>query len=173
MIGMAKMDRFLEAWDEFHWEFSLALEDLSDDNLWRRARPELLSIGELCGHVVYGEVTWLVAGAYEPDFTALPIKSPFLDRRFGYFPNTIQMPVQIEMNVEEVLSEMNRVHREVKHMILEIDPDFDDLMPGKTELSEGFSRWGQTLQYQMFHVAYHAGQAFSVRHLLGDTPVDN
>ncbi len=33
--------------------------------------------------------------------------------------------------------------------------------------------WGNLVQYQVFHVAYHTGQIYSVRHLLGHETEDN
>ena len=36
-----ELKELFEDWDTAHWEFSLALEGLSDADLWRRAAPRL------------------------------------------------------------------------------------------------------------------------------------
>ncbi|MEA2552859.1 MAG: hypothetical protein QOJ65_1035, partial [Fimbriimonadaceae bacterium] len=50
---MAKLDQLIKAWDEGQWEFSLAFEGLADEDVWRRPHPQLLSIGELAGHIAF------------------------------------------------------------------------------------------------------------------------
>lgn len=63
--AMDTMEAFLGAWDEAHWEFTLAFEGLSDEDLWKRAHPRLLSVGELAGHVAYWQSVWTMCGGVE------------------------------------------------------------------------------------------------------------
>ena len=74
-------------WDSAHWEFSLAFEGLSDDDLWRRADPRLLSVGELAGHVAL----------WEAEYT--DVESPLRDKRFGYYTNQVTEPVRLDLGV--------------------------------------------------------------------------
>ena len=59
---------------------------------------------------------------------------------------------------------------------LETMVDFMALSPDPATLipncQSGFT-YGEALEYAVFHIAYHTGQMYSVRHLLGDEPPDN
>ncbi len=174
---MAHLDQMIAALDEGHWEFTLAFEGLEDDQVWKRADPRLLSIGELAGHVAYWEgvrspssvpVPGLTGPGEElPDLAQLRIKSPLMNHAFRYYTSGVGQPVDLGLSAAEVLSELSRVHQGFKAALLELDPKFSDLLPGSQQT------WGQVLQYQIFHVAYHTGQAYSVRHLFGDSTTDN
>ena len=50
---MGEFDVLMMALDNAHREFYFVFEGLTDDDLWRRAHPNLLSVGELAGHVSY------------------------------------------------------------------------------------------------------------------------
>jgi hypothetical protein len=97
----AKIEALVEAWDEGQWEFSLVFEGLSDEDLWKRAHPNLLSIGELAGHVAFGEAQMFPAGA---------IESPFFDKAFDYYPRQVAAPLTKDLTVQQVLNELKKVH---------------------------------------------------------------
>lgn len=170
---MADLKTLIGAWEEFHWEYSLALEGLADENVWRRPDPKLLSIGELTGHICYANAVRFLSDNADEDPASIRLKSPLIDRAFRYYFYQVDEQVTLEIGTEELAREFNRIHKACKARMVDLDPYFEDLLPGRTEEMEGFTRWGVTLQYMLFHTAYHAGQAYSVRHLLGDTPVDN
>ncbi|QYK53953.1 MAG: DUF664 domain-containing protein [Fimbriimonadaceae bacterium] len=165
---MADWDLMIKAWDEYFWEYSLALKDLDDDKVWVRPHSALLSIGELTGHVAYGEAVRFLGDKERPDVDKMPIKSPLIDDRFRYYLSQKDAPVVLNMGAEELASELARVHEACKQAFIALNPEYDDQLVG----FEGWT-WRSTLVYHMFHVSYHAGQAYSVRHLLGDTPEDN
>ena len=52
---MADIETLIDAWDEAHREFAIALEGLDDKDLWVRPHPRLLSIGELAAHIAATE----------------------------------------------------------------------------------------------------------------------
>jgi len=73
------------------------------------------------------------------------------------------------MTAEQVCSEMLRVHEEAVAHFKALNPDPDTHIPG---CPTGFT-YGQYLEYAVFHIAYHTGQMYSVRHLLGEKTPDN
>lgn len=154
----AKILALIEAWDEGHWEFTLAFEGLSDDDLWLRPHPTLLSLGELAGHVAYNEAL------LTPEAS---VDSPLNDKAFDYFPHQLETAIKKSLNVAQVLEEVKKVHEAAKAQVAQVE-DFDEIVPWRKDWT-----WGQCVQYRVFHVAYHTGQAYSVRHLMGHTTTDN
>lgn len=165
---MAHLDALIKAWDEAFWEFSLVFEGLADGDVWKRAHPRLLSIGELAGHVAYGDTIRASPPAPDGDLSQLAIKSPFIDHCFRYYLTEVDHPISLTMSADEVIAEVKRVHEAVKAAVLEIDPQDGDVLPADNNWT-----WGGHLRYAIFHVAYHTGQAYSVRHLMGHTTTDN
>jgi len=159
---MLELTDLFAALDEAHWEFSLIFEELDDADLWRRAHPRLLSVGELAGHVCYGQAQII----NQPGNA--PIQSPLIDPAFRYYLYQVDQQVVLDLTVEQVLSEMKRIHEECKSFILNLNPDINSTCLGRAEWT-----WKQALSYNCFHVAYHTGQAFSVRHIFGHTTNDN
>ena len=166
---MFHLQTYFEAWAEAQWEFSLAFKDLKDENVWRRPDPKLLSIGELAGHVAYYEALGSVGSWGENDgMPEVPIKSPLIDARFGYYSSNIGDPVVLAIGAEELAAEVKRIFEESKAAIEAMNPLPTDMLPFSPNVS-----WLMFMRYRVFHVAYHTGQAYSVRHFLGDTPEDN
>jgi hypothetical protein len=154
------------AWDEGHREFAIALAGLPDADLWTRPHPRLLSVGELAGHIAFWEAIRAVGGSNQPDVEALSIRSPLVNAGFRYYTTNVGQPFKVELGTSDVLKEVARVHEETKAALAEI---------GKADPYPGFkgATWEDVIQYQVFHVAYHTGQAYSARHLLGHETEDN
>lgn len=161
---MSFLDSQSQAWDSAHWEFSLVFEDLGDEDLWRRAAPALLSVGELVCHMAHWQV--LYANKLDP---ACGIESPLASEAARYYLSSVGSPLVLDMSVEEVAKEFDRVQKAVKQVFLRSDDERDTPLsfegPGRT--------FGEFADYMVFHVAYHTGQAFSVRHLMGHRTNDN
>lgn len=155
---MDNINALTAAWDEAHWEFTLAFEGLTDEDLWKRPHPSLLSVGELAGHVAYHEASMADGGT---------VQSPLVDKRFNYYDDHAKNPVLLDLTVQQVLDELKRVHQAAKEGIAQVQ-DFNATVPWRNDAT-----WYQVLQYGAFHVAYHCGQAYSVRHLLGHETTDN
>lgn len=153
-----KIQALVDAWSEGQWEFSLAFEGLADTDLWTRPHPNLLSIGELAGHVAHNEAIMLPEGA---------IESPLNDNAFNYYPHQLAQPLSLDLTVEQVLAEVKRVHEAAKAAIMKVE-NFEEKVPWRDDWT-----WGGCLQYHVFHVAYHCGQAYSVRHIMGHETTDN
>lgn len=163
---MSTLTPLVDAWDEGHREFAIALGGLSDEDLWKRAHPRLLSVGELAGHVAYWQAVWITGGGtHNPDLAQLPVKSPLLNQAFRYYTSSVEQPFEIQMGTAQILEEVMRVHEAAKAAVA--DKDINGIYPGQ------WGTWGNVVQYQVFHVAYHTGQVYSVRHMLGHETEDN
>lgn len=163
---MSTLTPLIEAWDEAHREFAIAFGGLADEDLWTRAHPRLLSLGELAGHVAYWQAVWTTGGGNDnPDLSELPIQSPLIVPAFRYYTTTVDSTVQVSLGTSEVLAEVARIHEAAKAIAEKYGKD--DTYPGQ------WGTWGYFVQYQAFHVAYHTGQAYSVRHLMGHVTEDN
>jgi len=156
---MAKLDLLIKALDTAHWELGEAFKGLPDEDVWKRAHPRLLSIGEVASHIAY----WEDLGA-----TGGNIDSPFMKEYAGYYNPAIDTPLVMEIGAEELYKEVERVHELAKAAMVAADLDSEDKNPYR----EGWT-WRQTIEYMAFHVAYHTGQIYSVRHLFGHETVDN
>jgi hypothetical protein len=95
-----------------------------------------------------------------------------IDPRFGYHPTTLITPPSeqhLAMTAEQVCSELLRVHREAVAHFKALNPDLASVAPGWPP----YYTYREFLKYASFHVAYHTGQIYSTRHLLGEETPDN
>jgi hypothetical protein len=156
----------IQCWDEAHREFAIALNGTPDADLWKRAHPGLLSVGELAAHVAYWQAVWITGeGNHRPDLSKLPISSPLVHEAVSYYTHNAGQPFTLELSTQAVMDEVMRVHEAAKAAVA--DRGKDEPYPGQ------WGTWGNLVQYQAFHVAYHAGQVYSVRHMLGHETEDN
>jgi len=172
------LEAYLSLLDLGYYEAKFAFEGLADKNIWRRPAEGLLSVGELAAHIAYWEaVRFAGEGADLEEHTALDltkcrVSSPLIDHRFAYYPTTITTPPSeqhLAMTTEQVCSEFMRIHAESVAYFKSLNPDLESTPPG---WSPG-NNYREFLKYAAFHVSYHTGQMYSVRHLLGETPPDN
>lgn len=169
------VEAYLEVLEEGYYEVKFAFEGLADENLWKRPAEGLLSVGELAGHIAHWEAVRLageVGETLKPDLAKCRVISPLIDHRFRYYPMTIATPPSEEhlaMTAEQVCSELLRVHNESVAHFKALSPDLDSCPPG---CPPNYT-YRAFLKYLAFHVAYHTGQMFSVRHLLGEETPDN
>ena len=158
------LDTYLSQLELAYFELGVAFEGLADENVWKRPAEGILSIGELAGHIAYAE-----ANRFAGEGT---LSSPLIDPRFWYYPVTVATPPseeQLAMTAGQVGAELARVHQEavakLKARNLDLASAAPDGSPGNT--------YGEVLQYVVFHVGYHIGQMYTVRHLLGEVTPDN
>ncbi len=167
-VGMANVELLLKAWDMAHWEFGEALEGLEDADLWRRPAPALLSVGELIGHMAYCEATRFTGPAVSDD-----PRGPLVDQVFSYYESQVANRVVLPIGVAQAAADLERIHESAVAKVRDLAPDSEALPPpGIQGMWEG-SNWGDLLNYMVFHVAYHTGQAYSARHLIGHRTKDN
>ena len=164
------LDTYLELLDLDFFELTEAFSGLADQHVWQRPVPELLSVGELAGHIAFWEATRFAGeGA---DLAKCRIKSPLLDPPFRYYTTTLESSptdAQLALSAEAVGAELQRIHRETAEYLRDLNPDLDTNPPGWSE----HWTYRESLKYTIFHVAYHTGQMYSVRHLLGEVTPDN
>jgi hypothetical protein len=164
------IEAYLAALELGYFEVKEAFAGLADEHVWKRPAAVLLSVGELAGHHAFWEAVRLAGDG--PDPAQCRVSSPLIDRRFRYYPETLATPPSeqhLAMTAEQVCRELLRVHEEVVAHFKRLNPDPDTRIPG---CPTGFT-YGEYLKYAVFHIAYHTGQMYSVRHLLGETPPDN
>ena len=160
----------LKLLDLGYYEVQFALEGLADENVWKRPLPQLLSVGELAGHIAYGEAYRLLNKA--DDREQYRISSPLIDSRFNYYPSTIEVSPTDEhlaMTASQVYTDLIRIHQAAMDDFKALNPEPDTRIPS---CRTGFT-YDQFLEYAVFHIAYHTGQMYSVRHLLGEETPDN
>ena len=172
------VEAYLSALDLCFFEVTEAFNGLADENVWKRPADGLLSVGELAGHVAY----WLAArlagegndGTARSDLTKCHVSSPLVDDRFAYYTitlKTVPSDAQRAMTAEGVCRELLRVHAQSVASFRSLDVDADSAAPGQG-WPPGHT-YGDVLKYLIFHVSYHTGQMYSVRHLLGEKTPDN
>src|SRR5579871_4683037 len=164
------VEAYLELLEQGYFEVKFALEGLADEHVWKRPAAGLLSVGELAGHIAYWEAVRL-AGEGE-DLAKCQVSSLLIDNRFRYYPATLATSPSeqhLAMTAEQVYRELLRVHEEALAHFTALNPDLDTHIPG---CPTGFT-YGEYLKYAVFHIAYHTGQMYSVRHLLGEETPDN
>jgi uncharacterized damage-inducible protein DinB len=172
------VEAYLSVLELGFFEVTEAFRELADENVWKRPTAGLLSVGELAGHVAYWLAVRLAGegkdGTWLPDLAKCRVSSPLIDNRFAYYPTTIATPPSEEhraMTAEQVCRELLRVHEETVADLRARNPDPDSPAPGWGWPPE--HTCGDFLKYAIFHVSYHTGQMYSVRHLLGEETPDN
>lgn len=156
---MANLDLLMRALDTAVWELSEAFKGLPDEDVWKRADPRLLSVGEVAAHIAYWEAQ---------SFLGDSLQSPLFVPEARYYTGNQPEPFSTSLGAQEVFAELKRVHEAARASFAATPHDSEEKNPYR----EGWS-WGQAVEYQVFHISYHTGQIYSVRHLLGHTPVDN
>jgi len=161
---MSFLDMQSQAWDSAFWEYSLVFEDLNDTDLWVRPHANLLSIGEITCHIVYYLAIYANKLATDPLLTSL-----LAVQDASYYLKNVGVTIQLSLGVADVAAEVDRIQKAAKSVFLAASVERDEPLafdgPGRT--------FGEFADYMVFHIAYHTGQAFSVRHLMGHKTNDN
>lgn len=180
---MEEVEAYLKILEVGYFEVKEAFAGLADENVWRRPAEGLLSVGELAGHVAYWEAVRLAGEGGEPkpeangvslmpDLAKCQVNSLLVDQRFGYHLKTIATAPSeqhLAMTADQVCRELLRVHEEAVAHFKAQNPDLESCPPG---WPPGYN-YGEFLRYLAFHIAYHTGQIYSARHLLGEKTPDN
>lgn len=145
--------------DTAMWELGEAFTGLKNEDVWVRVHPNLLSIGEVSLHMMYWQISYFLPNDYE---TRLRNESA------RYYQRTLAAPISLAVGAEELYSELKRVQADSKAAFFVSNPDLDSKHPLRDDLT-----WRQLLEYQTFHIPYHTGQIYSIRHMMGHETVDN
>ena len=170
----AMMEAYLEVLEKGYFEAKEAFGGLADENVWKRPAVGLLSIGELAGHLAYWQAVKLAGegGEPEPDLAKCRVSSLLIDSRFRYHPTSMTHPPSEEhlaMTAEQVCRELLRVHQESVADFKARNLDLNTCSPG---WPPNYT-YRAFLTYAAFHVAYHTGQIYTARYLLGEETPDN
>lgn len=157
---MSNLDVLMKSLNTAVWELSEAFKGLPDSDVWVRPHPNLLSIGEISCHLVYWESMTFLGPSSEGSPLALDSAS--------YYTSNKDAAFQLQWGAEAVIQELNTVHDRCKAAYESLKPNEQDQNPYR----KGWT-WENSIEYQAFHFAYHTGQIFSVRHLMGHETVDN
>jgi DinB superfamily len=168
------LDIYLQFLDLNYFEVTEAFKGLADEHVWKRPAAGLLSVGELAGHIAYWEAVRFAGeaadGSSARDLSNCKVNSPLLDPRFAYYTTTLATSPteeQLEMTSEQVSQELQRVHQESMAYLKALNPGLESQAP------HWHSSYSDLLKYVAFHIAYHTGQMYSVRHLFGEDTPDN
>jgi hypothetical protein len=169
------LEGYLEVLEEGYYEVKFAFEGLADENVWKRPAEGLLSVGELAGHIAFWEAVKLAPEGPqdESETPRSQISSPLVDPRFRYYqPTLASLPSEEQraMTADQVCAELLRVHEEAVSHFKTLAPDPDTPVPAHIPYMRTY---GPMMRYMAFHIAYHTGQMFSVRHLLREQTPDN
>lgn len=168
----AEVSHLIETWHWMYFETDLLFEGLSEANLHRRPGPSLLAVSEHVAHVVRSEASivnrYLFGQPEEQWADCLMRQKPF-----GWPPTLLESPVDSglqSLTVAEVKAEYLRNHERCYRLAqtLDLAPDFafdDDWDRVRTVRDR--------LRIAAYHVAYHCGQIYSARHLLGEETPEN
>jgi uncharacterized damage-inducible protein DinB len=161
-------EHYLEMLEQGYYEISFALQGIEDHNVWKRPTENHPSIGEIVGHIAYWEAIRL-APAEEGQSQ---IQSLLIDPRFRYYPTiltTAPTDQHCSLTAEQIYDELQRIHKEVIAHFHTLNPDLDSMIP---DGSQTFT-YREYLKYASFHIAYHTGQIYTIRHFLGEETPDN
>jgi hypothetical protein len=168
------LEYHLKSLDLCYFEVTEAFKGLADENVWKRPDGGLLSVGELAGHVAYWEAVRFAGdaedGSSSRDLSNCLVSSTLLDPRFGYYTNSVEAQPSdghVSMTGDQVCNELLRIHKESMSYLKARNPNMESKAP------QWHSDYNDLLRYVAFHIAYHTGQMYSVRHLLGEETPDN
>ncbi len=144
--------------DSAIWEMGEAFGGLPDADIWVRAHPRLLSVGELASHV----------GCAFGNYFLEEFESPLRAESTRYYPHSVDDPLVLDMGSEAVYGEVKRLYELAKARFLADRPDLSATSTVRDDWT-----WGYLVEYMAFHTAYHTGQMYSVRHMMGHETPDN
>lgn len=167
------MRELIEAWHWSYVDFDMIFEGLAEKHLHARPGPGALSISEGCAHLMRSEASIILRYLFgePPELWEdhFMLKAPY-----GWPPDILMAPVDLrlrEMTAKEirlmVLDRHERLYQRSSSLDLPLDHRFEDDWSGPAPTVE------VRLRFAAYHVAYHAGQMYEARHLLGETTPDN
>ncbi len=155
-----------------YFETDLVLQGVSAENLHRRPGPGLLAISEHLAHVARSEGS--IIRRYLLGEADSAWQSSILTREiFGWPPTMLERPVEPDLArmslsdlAEEYLGLHERCYEAAQELRLPADHQFTDNWDRVVTVRD-------RLRIAAYHVSYHCGQIYSVRHMLGEETPDN
>lgn len=157
---MNSLEVLMKSLNSSVWELGEAFQGLTDADVWIRPHAHILSIGEISCHLAYWESLTFLG----PDAKVSPIAASAAQ----YFTSNRDTPFHMEWGADELITEIRRIHELCKASLILLKPKGEDPNPYRPDWS-----WASAIEYQSFHFAYHTGQIYTIRHLMGHETVDN
>ena len=186
-----EVEHLIEAWHWMYFEADLVFGGLQEDNLHRRPAPGLLAVSEHAAHLARSEASIVNRYLFGqlPELPLAPMNGGerglggegssgwadclFRRAEFGWPPTMLEGPVNpdlAKLSVAEVFEQLTvqhlRCYELARTLALSPDHEFDDDWPRIRTVRD-------RLRIAAYHVAYHMGQIYSVRHLLGEETPEN
>ena len=122
------IEAYLDLLEESYYELKFAFDGLKDEHVWKRPSPELLSVGELAGHIAYWEAVKLAGegGVPLPSPDKCKVVSPLIDQRFSYYTSNREIypsELHLAMKADEVYAELLRIHTKAVSYFKELNVD--------------------------------------------------
>jgi hypothetical protein len=163
----------VNAWDWSYVDFDMAFEGMSHETLHRRASESQISIAEVAAHTIYSEASIILR--YLLDVPKEGWGDHFMLRDpYGWPPRILEVPSDpalLAMSVAEVKGAWRdhhqSFHRQLEPFQLSANHRFVD------EWSEAAPDVETRLRFAAYHVAYHIGQIYTLRQVLGENTPDN
>lgn len=167
-----EVEHLIEAWHWMYFEADLLFEGLRQENLHRRPAPNLLAISEHVAHVVRSEASIVERYLFSRDESEW---ADTLMRRklFGWPPTMLEADIDQELamlSVDQVHEQLLWEHKRCYETALGLR------LPASHTFADGWDRCTSVrdrLRIAAYHVGYHAGQIYTVRHLLGEETPEN
>ncbi len=163
----------IRAWDWSFVDLDMAFEGLSLDTLHHRPNQNTISIAEIAAHTVYSEASIILRyllGVPKEDWgDHLMLRDPY-----GWPPTILEHPPKPEllaMNPQEVKQSWRDQHQRILTALDGYDKGPDHRF--QDEWSEAAPDVETRLRFAAYHVAYHIGQIYTIRHILGEDTPDN
>lgn len=169
---MSETGHLIESWHWMYFETDLVFGGLSEENLHRRPGPGLMAISEHAAHVARSEASIVDRYLFGRDPEAW---ADCLFRRpeFGWPPTLLEQPVHPDlarMSVREVMEEYLGQHARCYELAHKLELPVEHLFEDDWERCRTVR---DRLRIAAYHVAYHAGQIYATRHMLGEETPDN
>ena len=162
----------VEAWHWMYFETDLVLGGIHPEHLHRRPAANLISISEHLAHVARSEASIIFRYLLGKDPEHWP-ESRLFHERYGWPPTMLESAVNPELaafSLEDLVTEYARCHdlcyQAAKLLETAADHGFNDAWDRVVTVRD-------RLRIAAYHVAYHHGQIYSVRHMLGEETLDN
>lgn len=163
----------IDAWNWSYIDMADALDEIAPEHLHLRPSPDLICISEQIAHLMRSESS--IIGRYIFNEPESVWAANFLTQPpYGWPPDILLAPVDPRL---KSLSQADlKQHLDANHQRLLEKAQTLDLPPGHP-FQDDWSGPAPTLEVRLrfaaYHVAYHVGQIYQTRHLLGEITPDN
>jgi hypothetical protein len=170
---VTEVETLLSCIESAYRDARLAFSGIREENLHRRPSPTVLALSEQASHIAQCEALILLGGLLQKPPPEWGITSPLLHERYDYPPRALAHPIPdalLKLSPGEIYPEMERVHRYVMEALKGFNRQAEEVI-----LAPWGEEWSvrEYLSYAGYHVAYHIGQVYCIRHFFGEETPNN